>query len=39
MLDFGRDICGHLPLAERREWLVTDGIGDYASGAVVGPQT
>ena len=39
MLDFGRDICGHLPLAERREWLVTNGIGGYASGTVAGLLT
>jgi predicted glycogen debranching enzyme len=39
MLDFGRDICGHLPLAERREWLVTNGIGGYAPGTVAGLLT
>jgi predicted glycogen debranching enzyme len=39
MLDFGRDICGHLPIAERREWLVTNGIGGYASGTVAGLLT
>jgi len=36
MLDFGREVCGHLPTAERREWLVTNGIGGYASGTVAG---
>jgi predicted glycogen debranching enzyme len=39
MLDFGREICGHLPAAERREWLVTNGIGGYASGTVAGLLT
>jgi glycogen debranching enzyme len=34
MIDFGRDICGNLPTAERREWLVTNGIGGYAMGTV-----
>ncbi len=38
-IDFGRDICGHLPLAEQREWLVTNGIGGYASGTVAGLLT
>jgi hypothetical protein len=28
MLDFGRDICSNLPLAERLEWLVSNGIGE-----------
>ncbi|PSN19131.1 glycogen debranching protein [filamentous cyanobacterium CCP5] len=29
-LQFGRDICGNLATAEKREWLVTNGIGGYA---------
>jgi len=33
-VDFGRDICGNLATAETREWLVTNGIGGYASGTV-----
>jgi hypothetical protein len=32
----GRDICADLATAERREWLVTNGIGGYASGMVAG---
>lgn len=36
---FGRDICGDLGAAERREWLVTNGIGGYASGTVAGLLT
>lgn len=35
----GREICGHLPSAETREWLVTNGIGGYASGTVAGLLT
>jgi predicted glycogen debranching enzyme len=33
-LDFGREVCGHLDVAGKREWLVTNGIGGYASGSV-----
>ena len=36
MLDYGREICGVLPSAERREWLVTNGIGGYAMGTIAG---
>lgn len=39
LLDFGREICGHLPAAERREWLVTNGIGGFAMGTVSGLLT
>lgn len=39
MLDFGREICSHLPIAEQREWLVTNGVGGYASGTVAGLPT
>jgi predicted glycogen debranching enzyme len=35
-IEFGRDICGALGTAETREWLVTNGIGGYASGTVAG---
>ncbi len=38
-VDLGRDICGDLPAAEQREWLVTNGIGGFASGTVAGLQT
>ena len=31
---FGRGICGELSIAESMEWLVTNGIGGYASGTV-----
>lgn len=33
-LDFGREVCGDLAVAERREWLVTNGIGGFASGTI-----
>jgi glycogen debranching enzyme len=36
---FGRDICGDLQAAETREWLVTNGIGGFASGTVAGLMT
>jgi predicted glycogen debranching enzyme len=38
-IEFGRDICGNLNTAERREWLLTNGIGGYASGTVAGLLT
>jgi predicted glycogen debranching enzyme len=38
-VQFGREICGDLGAAESREWLVTNGIGGYASGTVAGSQT
>lgn len=39
VLQFGRDICGHLTTAQQREWLVTNGIGGYACGTVAGLLT
>jgi predicted glycogen debranching enzyme len=38
-VEFGREICGSLEIAEQREWLVTNGIGGYASGTVSGNLT
>jgi predicted glycogen debranching enzyme len=38
-LEFGRETCGSLDIAENREWLVTNGIGGYASGTVSGNLT
>jgi len=35
-IHFGRDICGGLDAAEAREWLVTNGLGGYASGNMLG---
>ncbi len=39
LIDFGREICGNLEMAERREWLVTNGIGGFASGTIAGSLT
>jgi predicted glycogen debranching enzyme len=39
MIDFGREVCGFLPSSERREWLVTNGIGGFAAGTVAGLLT
>jgi predicted glycogen debranching enzyme len=39
MIEFGRDVCGDLANTERREWLVTNGIGGFASGTVSGVLT
>ncbi len=39
VVHFGREICGDLPTAETREWLVTNGIGGFASGTVSGSMT
>ena len=36
---FGRELCGSLENAEQREWLVTNGIGGFASGTVSGNAT
>lgn len=33
-LILGRDICGEFELAAEREWLVTNGLGGFASGTV-----
>ena len=38
-IKFGREICGCLDAAEKREWLVTNGIGGFASGTVAGLLT
>jgi predicted glycogen debranching enzyme len=38
-IEFGREICGDLHAAESREWLVTNGIGGFASGTVAGSAT
>jgi predicted glycogen debranching enzyme len=38
-VNFGREICGSLETAETREWLVSNGIGGYASGTVAGLLT
>src|SRR5215472_259834 len=38
-IEFGREICGDLVAAETREWLVTNGIGGFASGTIAGLPT
>jgi len=39
LLDFGRGICGDLNISATKEWLVTNGIGGFASGTVGGLLT
>jgi predicted glycogen debranching enzyme len=36
---FGREICGDLNAGLRREWLVTNGLGGYASASLAGVLT
>jgi predicted glycogen debranching enzyme len=38
-VSFGREVCGNLEAAEAREWLVTNGIGGFASGTISGCLT
>jgi predicted glycogen debranching enzyme len=38
-LGFGRELCADYECASKREWLVTNGIGGYASGTVAGSLT
>ncbi len=39
MIVLGREVCGNLEAALECEWLVTNGIGGYASGTVAGANT
>lgn len=39
VVEFGRDVCGDLANTERREWLVTNGAGGFASGTIAGLLT
>jgi glycogen debranching enzyme len=39
LVEFGREVCGNLEAAEAREWLVTNGIGGFASGTVASSLT
>ncbi len=39
LIHFGREICGDLASGLRREWLVTNGLGGYASGTLAGMNT
>src|SRR5712692_1184071 len=38
-IDFGRETCCSLDAASEREWLVTNGIGGFASGTIGGITT
>src|SRR5215469_8643790 len=38
-IQFGREICGSLCETTEREWLVTNGMGGFASGTVAGLLT
>jgi predicted glycogen debranching enzyme len=38
-VQMGREVCGELEIAEAREWLVTNGLGGFASGTVAGTAT
>jgi predicted glycogen debranching enzyme len=39
LVQFGREVCGDLAAGLRREWLVTNGLGGYASSTVTGINT
>ena len=39
LVSLGREICGDFFAAVRREWLVTNGLGGYASGTLAGVNT
>lgn len=38
-IQFGREICGDLEQAERREWWLGNGLGAYAAGTIAGTLT
>src|SRR3954470_3597218 len=39
LIRFGREICGDLAQAERREWWLANGLGGYAAGTIAGTLT
>ncbi len=39
VIRFGREICGNLEEALRREWLETNGLGGFASSTIAGINT
>lgn len=39
LIRFGREICRHLELTDGLEWLVSNGLGSYASGSLSGALT
>ena len=38
-IQFGREICGNLAAAERREWWLANGLGGYAAGTIADTLT
>ncbi len=38
-ISFGPEICNDLAAAEQHEWLITNGVGGFASGTVAGSGT
>ncbi len=38
-VQFGREVCANLSAAEPREWIVTNGIGGFASGTIATGMT
>ncbi|HSD60516.1 MAG TPA: amylo-alpha-1,6-glucosidase [Burkholderiales bacterium] len=39
LIRFGREVCGDLAQAERREWWLANGQGAYAAGTIAGSLT
>lgn len=39
LVHFGREVCGDPGAALRREWLITNGWGGYASSTIIGANT
>jgi predicted glycogen debranching enzyme len=39
LIRFGREVCGNLEQAERREWWLANGLGGYAAGTIAGTLT
>src|SRR5215467_6149131 len=39
LVHFGREVCGDLATGLQREWIVTNGLGGYASGTLAGVNT
>jgi 4-alpha-glucanotransferase len=39
LIRFGREVCGDLAQAERREWWLANGLGAYAAGTIAGTLT
>lgn len=39
VVQFGSDVTGDLATAEKKEWLITNGLGGYGSGTIAGSMT